>query len=1082
MRRLSGQAVLTLMRLLHWAAGLALLLVILGGVGVTMLGWRLSQGPLDLPWLVHRLEARVNTEDKTTHLSIGSAALAWEGFRGGVDRPLDLRLRAVDVSDASGAKLISVPSADVSLSLLGLLFGRIEPRGIEIDDAQIKVFRSASGDISLDLGTLSEATDAAAPDTSATEESAAIRLPALVKEFGKPASNDLSLVHSRFGQLRRVRIENASVVVVDHQLQATWRAPKAEIDLTRRPEGGVEGHAELTVSLGDQTAKLSIAASLAEGGTSTHVRAAITPVAPAALARAAAPLAPLSALSAPVSATMTLDLGPTLAVQQARIAAQVGAGDLHVGSSTIPVLEGTAVVSGNQDAMTLDEAQLSFRGHDGSAISVLSGKGTLQRMTARIHTQLALRLDQVSFADLPAIWPEGIGGGARAWITQNITAGTARNGHVDIQLDVQPDFSDATLSAAHGTLDGDGLTVYWLRPIQPIDHGVAQLRILDPDTMEIVVQSGRQRPEGAKTDTANGGLAVRGGTVKITGIMQHEQNGKIDANLGGSLGDAIAVLRSPRLHLLDHQAVDLSNVSGQVAAKLSVALPLDDKVSIDAIAIGAQAHLEDVRVPGIVAGRDLNQGAVDLKASNDGMTIGGQAVLGSIPATFDAAMDFRAGPPTQMLQTVNVSGQPTAAQLTEAGLNPAGVFVGGAAGVRAKLTERRDGQGVIAVSADLGAADMRLDVAGWTKPAGDAAQGAATLRMDHNRLVGVEQINLTGTGVAIQGRANFAAGKASVLQIDQFTLGGTSAKGSVSFPPPAGGPIVATVSGTTIDLSSRLTYHAPKAEQTATDRVSVDKTDEKPGMPWKLDARFDHAVMANEQIFDGLVLHAEDDGSRLNRLRFDARAAPNEPILLEITPVPGGRRLTANAADAGRLLRALDVMRTMEGGHLTVAGSFDDRAAGEPLSGTAEIADFRIRDAPAMARVLQAMTLYGLVDMVGGPGLGFAKLIAPFRLTGPVLELSDARAFSASLGLTAKGRIDLAADRADLDGTVVPAYFFNSLLGRVPLLGKLFSPESGGGLFAANYSVRGKLSDPEVSVNPLSALTPGILRGLFGNM
>jgi hypothetical protein len=115
-----------------------------------------------------------------------------------------------------------------------------------------------------------------------------------------------------------------------------------------------------------------------------------------------------------------------------------------------------------------------------------------------------------------------------------------------------------------------------------------------------------------------------------------------------------------------------------------------------------------------------------------------------------------------------------------------------------------------------------------------------------------------------------------------------------------------------------------------------------------------------------------------------------------------------------------------------------------------------------------------------GPGLGFSQLVVPFRLTDDTLEIADARAFSPSLGLTAKGRIDLGAEQLDMQGTIVPAYFFNSLLGNIPLVGKLFSPERGGGVFAASYTLRGPLDDPEVSVNPLAALTPGFLRGLFG--
>jgi uncharacterized protein YhdP len=163
-----------------------------------------------------------------------------------------------------------------------------------------------------------------------------------------------------------------------------------------------------------------------------------------------------------------------------------------------------------------------------------------------------------------------------------------------------------------------------------------------------------------------------------------------------------------------------------------------------------------------------------------------------------------------------------------------------------------------------------------------------------------------------------------------------------------------------------------------------------------------------------------------------------------------------------------------------VQAQYDDAQPDRPLTGTANIEEFRIRDAPALGKLLQAMTLYGLVQVMQGPGLGFTRLIAPFRLTDDALELTDARAFSPSLGLTVKGWLDLAAQRIDMQGTIVPAYFFNSLLGNIPLVGKLFSPERGGGVFAASYAVRGRLDDPDVSVNPLAALTPGFLRGLFG--
>jgi hypothetical protein len=87
--------------------------------------------------------------------------------------------------------------------------------------------------------------------------------------------------------------------------------------------------------------------------------------------------------------------------------------------------------------------------------------------------------------------------------------------------------------------------------------------------------------------------------------------------------------------------------------------------------------------------------------------------------------------------------------------------------------------------------------------------------------------------------------------------------------------------------------------------------------------------------------------------------------------------------------------------------------------------------------------------------------------------------YGGSLGITTKGSVDFGADVIDLEGTIVPAYAVNQVLGEIPVIGWILTGGEGGGLLAVSYRVAGPVSAPEISVNPLSALTPGFLRGLF---
>ena len=85
-----------------------------------------------------------------------------------------------------------------------------------------------------------------------------------------------------------------------------------------------------------------------------------------------------------------------------------------------------------------------------------------------------------------------------------------------------------------------------------------------------------------------------------------------------------------------------------------------------------------------------------------------------------------------------------------------------------------------------------------------------------------------------------------------------------------------------------------------------------------------------------------------------------------------------------------------------------------------------------------------------------------------------------SLGMTAAGTINESLETVQLEGTLVPAYVFNTALTRLPIIGKIFSGgEKGGGVFAANYTMLGNIKEPDISTNPLSVLAPGFLRKLF---
>jgi hypothetical protein len=385
-------------------------------------------------------------------------------------------------------------------------------------------------------------------------------------------------------------------------------------------------------------------------------------------------------------------------------------------------------------------------------------------------------------------------------------------------------------------------------------------------------------------------------------------------------------------------------------------------------------------------------------------------------------------------------------------------------------SKRGDGDGDIMLTADLTSAVLTLGPLAWSKAAGVTASATARLVLTKDRLTSIGPIVVDGTDLTVRATAAVTGADVSGVRLDRVVLGKTVLSGGVRMPP--GGPIAVEIDAQVLDAGDKLAEKTPPRD--------VSKPEPKPGPAWTLNGTFGRVLLARGKVATGVKARASNDGRVFRALTVSGQTGPNALFTLTIGMDRDTRRLEVRAADAGAFLNGLDITHSLADGTLRLDGTFDDSPPAHALKGSAEILDFRVHGMPALGKLLQAMTLYGMVDILRGPGIGFSRLVAPLRLDDDGLELKEARAFSSSLGLTAKGRIDLAEERADIQGTIVPAYFFNSLLGKVPLVGKLFSPEEGGGLFAARYSIRGPIEDPTVFVNPLSALTPGFLREMFG--
>jgi hypothetical protein len=136
------------------------------------------------------------------------------------------------------------------------------------------------------------------------------------------------------------------------------------------------------------------------------------------------------------------------------------------------------------------------------------------------------------------------------------------------------------------------------------------------------------------------------------------------------------------------------------------------------------------------------------------------------------------------------------------------------------------------------------------------------------------------------------------------------------------------------------------------------------------------------------------------------------------------------------------------------------------------IDNFKVKEIPALAKILSLASLQGIADLLTGEGIRFTDFEMNFTNKGKLMTIEELYAIGPAISILIEGYID-ENDLISLRGTLVPATTINRTIASIPLIGNLLiGKKVGDGVFGVSFKVKGPPKKLETTVNPIKTLTP----------
>ncbi|NQY41147.1 MAG: hypothetical protein HRT80_13730 [Henriciella sp.] len=660
----------------------------------------------------------------------------------------------------------------------------------------------------------------------------------------------------------------------------------------------------------------------------------------------------------------------------------------------------------------------------------------------------------ISKKTILAYWPIRLGRGARNYIIERLESGTATE--ATARLTLKPDsmaagyLREEDLSVNFAFRDG---SLRFLTDMPPVENAVGTGRV-GGNSLDITVIS-----------STYDDWVIQSGAVEFPAFNPRGESFTVSAY---GTGPAVSVLRQlsdSRLRLQEQTGFDPERVSGEATASFKLTRPALSNVPLEDHIMEVRGEIRDGGLKAAAGPFDITDANVNVDVTLDRMILTGFGNMGSSPVQFtwrDAFDDD--GNPADLSAT---------AVLTSDLLNVFGLvgraFITGEVPAEMQGKVGADGLQTGTFAFDL--SEARLDIAeiDWVKPSGETAR--ATLNYTGDLREQAAALRFSASDATIDGdlRLQNDGRLESLVLRELFIEDSVDVAGSISR---SDDGFEIEVDGDYLDISGILADLGAVGDvggnseglglrlAATVDRLRLRRNLDLVGSSLNLN-------LSSTNGFQSLRASGNTDNGATFIARLDNEGV-NQPLALEL-----------KTSDAGYLASAFFGVDFIEGGILDLRGAL--ATSNRPARLRATIEDTRLINAPFFTQILSLASLRGLTDTLSGDGVLFSRIEAPITIGGGRYVIDGGRASGPALGLTVNGWVGTDGRGIDLNGVLVPSFGVNSVLGGVPIIGDLIVGREGEGIFSITYSVTGTLEKAQVAVNPLSAVTPGILRRIFEN-